>query len=229
MSTADSERKFVGPMTGVGFALPWLQHSCVRDPEYAEGRISSIYYDTPDFALYEEKSAGDFIKVKCRLRWYDPDVSADPRRCTAFMEIKRRCGEARRKERAAVMLDRGWIEQASLDDPEFDALLTRHALPAGEWLPPGIAAAVVIRYHRHRFICPFTSARVSLDTGIEALRPNRTLLPATDSIGLDVAVVEIKGGTAETIPWLYRLCEAGFRRRSFSKYGECISRLLGEA
>ncbi len=228
MSVTDSERKFVGNTAGVPFALAWLQHNCLKDGSYPEGRISSIYYDTPDLALYEEKASGDFVKVKCRLRWYDPDVSMDPGACTAFMEIKRRCGEGRRKSRTRITLNRDWIERAPLDDPAFDAMLAPHALPLKEWLPPGLAAAVMVRYYRYRFVCPFSHARISLDTAIEAARANARLIPTPSSVMLEQVVVEIKGGTTDHIPWLYRLQGAGFMRRSFSKYGGCVSRMLGE-
>jgi|LFRM01.1.fsa_nt_gb SPX domain protein involved in polyphosphate accumulation len=227
MGMVDSERKFEGLASAVPFALACLRQFCLPDGDHPEGCIASIYYDTPRFALYEEKSAGDFIKVKCRLRWYAPDLSPDSDKTLAFMEVKRRVGESRRKGRQAVSLPRAWIENAPLDDPYFGWLLTQHALPLQEWLPPGLAATVVIRYHRHRFVCPYTQTRVSLDTQIEGIRPNPRRLPAAGATRLPVAVVELKGGTAD-VPWLRHLRSGGFSRRSFSKYGACMSRLLGE-
>jgi hypothetical protein len=85
-----------------------------------------------------------------------------------------------------------------------------------------LVAAAVIRYNRRRFVCPFSRARVSLDTEIEMCRINRRLIPEADHVILHSSVVEVKGAVPEEIPWLTGLYDAGFRRRSFSKYGECM-------
>lgn len=224
----DAERKFVGGAELESFALAWLAHVCLKDPVFPEGTVSSVYYDTPALELYDEKVNGDFLKTKCRLRWYEPDTAPDPRRRTAFLEIKRRIGEGRRKSRAKLDLDRSWLDGADLDDPGFGDLLVRSGPPLEEWLPVDLTAAAVIRYHRHRFVCPFTLARVCLDTSIGLGRTNKRLIPEVGSVSISAVVLEIKGQPGADIPWLQALYEAGFRRRSFSKYGACLGRLTRE-
>ena len=226
--TADLERKFVGEAELERFALAWLGHVCLKDTAFPEGTISSVYYDTPALDLYDEKANGDFLKTKCRLRWYDPDTAPDMRRRTAFLEIKRRIGEGRRKARARIDLDRSWVENADLDDPGFQDLLVRCGPSLEEWLPVDLSAAAVIRYHRHRFVCPFTLARVCLDTSIGLGRTNKRLLPDIGYVNIPIVVMEIKGQLNNDIPWIRELYEAGFRRRSFSKYGACMGRLTRE-
>ena len=225
---ADSERKFVGGMELEGFASAWLGHACLKDSAFPEGTVSSVYYDTPALDLYGEKANGDFQKTKCRLRWYDPDVAPDPRRRAAFLEIKRRTGERRGKARMRIDLERDWLDSADLDDPGFQDLLARCSPALEPSLPLNLAASAVIRYHRHRFVCPFTMGRVCLDTSISLGRTNRSLLPHLGHVVIPSAVIEIKGDAGADIPWLGALYKAGFRKRSFSKYGACMGRLLGK-
>ena len=82
--------------------IAWLRHVCLPDPVYPEAIVYSLYYDTPALDSYHEKVDGDFIKTKCRLRWYDPDLSADPALRTAYLEIKHKIGQGRRKTRVRV-------------------------------------------------------------------------------------------------------------------------------
>ena len=184
---------------------------------FCYGQVASHYGD------------GDFIKTKCRLRWYDPDIAADPTIRTAFLEIKHKIGQGRRKSRARVVVDRGWLDTASLDHPRFREILSRDAPSLGEWLPSALVPAAVVRYRRRRFICPFTLSRICLDTGIGLGRVNERLLPRLGQVGLATIVLEVKDGGAAQIPWLSTLYGAGIRQRSFSKYGACIASLLKEA
>ena len=86
------EVKMTGSVTLQNAALALLDHFCDPDPLFPRGEIHSVYYDTPAQHAYHDKANGDFAKAKARLRWYNPDVSADPARSTAFFELKRRRG-----------------------------------------------------------------------------------------------------------------------------------------
>ena len=151
---------------------------------------------------YREKVDGDFIKTKCRLRWYDPELSADPALRTAFLEIKRKIGQGRRKTRVRVDVDRGRLDNAGLDDPLFAEILASHAASLQEWLPAGLLPAAVVEYRRRRFICPFTLSRVCLDTAIGLGRINERLLPRLGQKTVGTIVLEIKDGGRARIPWL---------------------------
>lgn len=224
-----AETKFVGTADLQEFMLAWLRHVCLPDPVHPDAIVSSLYYDTPGLDAYHEKADGDFIKTKCRLRWYDPDIAADPAQRTAFLEIKHKIGQGRRKSRNRVVLDRAWLDTAGLDHPRFLEILAGNAPSLGEWLPAGLVPAAVVRYRRRRFICPFTLSRICLDSGIGIGRINGRLLSGLGPVELGTIVLEVKDGGSAQIPWLARLYAAGIRQRSFSKYGACIARLLKEA
>lgn len=224
-----AENKFVGTAEQEEFVIAWLRHVCLPDPVYPEGIVSSLYYDTPALSSYHEKVDGDFIKTKCRLRWYDPELSTDPAVRTAFLEIKHKIGRGRRKSRNRMTVDRAWLDTAGLDHPRFLEILAGNAFSLGERLPSGLVPAAVVRYRRRRYICPFTLSRICLDSGIGLERINERLLPRRGPVSLGTIVVEVKDGGSAHIPWLARLHAAGIRQRSFSKYGACVARLLKEA
>jgi hypothetical protein len=223
-----AERKFVGPSHLEERVLAWLRHVCLPDPVHAEALVHTVYYDTPGLESWREKTGGDFIKTKCRLRWYDPELSPDPGLRIAFLEVKRRIGQGRRKTRARLEISRDLLDTAGLDHPLFGEILSRHAASLREWLPAALQPAAVVEYRRRRFICPFTLSRVCLDTSIGLGRVNGRLLPRLGPAKLGVIVLEIKDGGRAAVPWLAGLQGAGVRQRSFSKYGTCISRLLKE-
>jgi len=226
---SSAESKFVGTVEQEEFVISWLRHVCLPDPAYPEAIVHSLYYDTPGLHSYREKVEGDFIKTKCRLRWYDPDISADPALRTTYLEIKHKVGQGRRKPRFQAAVDRGWLDTAGLDDPGFRAILARDALSLGERLPSGLMPAAVVRYRRRRFICPFTLSRICLDSDIGLGRINGRLLSRLGPVTLGTIVLEVKDGGSAQIPWLSKLQAAGIRQRSFSKYGACIASLLKEA
>lgn len=223
-----AESKFVAASANEERVLAWLRHVCLPDPQHAEAVVHTLYYDTPGLDSWREKTEGDFIKTKCRLRWYDPELSHDPALRTAFLEVKRRIGQGRRKTRARVEAPRELLDGAGLDHPLFGEILLRHAASLQEWLPVGLQPAAVVEYRRRRFICPFTLSRVCLDSGIGLGRVNERLLPRLGPAKADVIVLEIKDGGRASVPWLAALQAAGLRQRSFSKYGACVSRLLKE-
>jgi hypothetical protein len=223
-----AESKFVGTSDLEGLVLARLRHVCLPDPGHPEATVFTLYYDTPGLACYREKVDGDFVKTKCRLRWYDPELSSDPARRRAFLEIKRKIGQGRRKPRAVMELPRELLDSAGLDDPRFMEILARHAAGLGERLPAGLLPAAVVEYRRRRFVCPFTLSRICLDTGIGLGRVNERLLPRLGPTKVGSIVLEIKDGGRVPIPWLSTLYAAGLRKRSFSKYGACMARLLKE-
>lgn len=223
-----AESKFVAGAEQESRVLAWLRHVCLPDPAHAEAKVFTLYYDTPGLDSWREKTEGDFIKTKCRLRWYDPELSRDPGTRASFLEVKRKIGQGRRKTRVRVEAPRDVLDTAGLDHPLFGEILARHAASLREWLPAGLQPAAVVEYRRRRFICPFTLSRVCLDSAIGLGRVNERLLPRLGPARAGVIVLEIKDGGRAAVPWLADLQAAGVRQRSFSKYGACISRLLKE-
>jgi hypothetical protein len=266
------EEKYVGGESLKARAQAWLEHACLPDPLFPEGTVTSIYYDTAALTSYDEKRQGDFLKTKCRLRWYDSDavtpvtcattssgaepvtvpasggtltrsasgatrsdsrparsaLAAGEQACTAFLEAKYRIGGARCKVRMRLALERAWLEGADLADPRFLDLLSRWDTAEERERFAGLAPSIEIRYRRRRFVCPASLSRVCLDTDIEAGRANGRLIASMASVRVPLVVLEIKEQGGGPVPWLEFLYRAGFRRRSYSKYGDCVARLLNE-
>src|SRR5687768_10814864 len=63
------EQKFVFTPHHLAYVRAHLDRVLRPDPSYEEGRISSVYYDTPSLELYHEKRASEYLKTKVRLRW----------------------------------------------------------------------------------------------------------------------------------------------------------------
>jgi SPX domain protein involved in polyphosphate accumulation len=198
------------------------------DGAHPEAIIMSIYYDTPRLASYSEKLDGDHSKTKYRLRWYVPDHSPDPESYFAYLEIKSKAGDGRNKVRIRVTANRQILQTASLDHPWFMDALRQAGAALDHPLDAGLAPMVVIRYRRHRFVCPETLASVSLDSEITVERYNTARLTPLAPLDIPALVLEIKDQERNNPDWLFPMLESGFVRQGFSKYAECISRLMWE-
>ena len=221
-----AERKFVASASQATFTREWLSHFCLPDPEFPYGRISNIYFDTPTLDAYFEKSNGDFLKTKIRLRWYDNAESKDGK-TQAFLEMKFKIGGGRQKARTQVSLDSQWLRTAELQDEAFSTLLAEQMQNLGEPLSANLVPTFRLYYERRRFICPVSLASVCLDTAIGYDRVNTNLFASVAPGHLDYAILEIKDAenSAET-PWLEEIHRAGFINQNFSKYGQCIAALV---
>lgn len=227
-SLVKPEIKFVADARHSDFAWRWLKHHCLPDPAYRTGIVRSVYYDTPQLDAYAEKVNGDFYKQKVRLRWYDPDTGTDPLRRTTFLEVKNKAGGGRNKDRVKIMLDRDWLEHAPLSDARFLNVLRTGAPGLLEATLPTLFPSLVVQYSRQRYVCPATHARVCLDTDISVERVNTRLLATHGYANIRDIVIEIKDSSIADIPWIESLYTAGFRQRSFSKYGNCIACVTGD-
>ena len=69
-------------------------------------------------------------------------------------------------------------------------------------------------------------SRVALDWDIRAERFNQTLFPWAAPVRLDALVCEFKNAGGTPPSWSALMMAAGLRIGRFSKYGECMSRLL---
>ena len=220
-----NERKFIAPALAADLALTLLEPLLLPDGEYPVNRITSIYYETRDLLRYAEKSDGDNLKHKVRLRWYSSTDPAASRLTRAFLEVKFRVGSARHKMRHDVQLDRAWLETTALTDPRLMDVLVLAGEREKPWMAPTLVPAVCISYDRHRYRCPFTGGRVAVDRDIRIARFHPELFPLGVPLALDATVCEFKDAALVDIPWARHLYSAGFRLRSFSKFGEAI-RLL---
>lgn len=219
-----NERKFIGDGQKAALALALFDHLLLPDGEYPVNHISSVYYETPALRSFGEKADGDNLKHKVRLRWYSVTDAAAPL-AQAFLEVKFRVGSARHKLRHDLSLERRWLETAPLTDPAWLAALQRASPDEVPWMTPDLLPAVCISYERHRYRCPYTNGRVAIDRFIRVDRFHPALFPLGVPLAIGQTVCEFKDAAQVDIPWARHLYEAGFRLRSFSKFGEAI-RLL---
>lgn len=221
-----NERKFTAHCLDTDRALAIIGHNCALDPLHPAGVVNSVYFETPQLSAFKEKIEGDVQKRKYRLRWYNVEGVDACDELTAYLEIKYRYGSARDKARKAIRVNRSWIESASPADPEWSRLIGREAARCGENYPLNLRPALCVSYQRRRFVCRTTGLMVCVDSDIQASRINPWLFCSTAPFNLQTVVCEFKGRGFRDIPWAKLLYNAGFRIRSFSKYGECINQIL---
>jgi hypothetical protein len=220
-----NERKFSGSALALERALSILECHCAPDDKYAAGVVNSIYFDTPGLAAYRETLNGDNVKTKVRLRWYGlPDEL--PEEVPAFIEVKGRVGSARQKSHQETVASRELLTNVSLDGWELADFLFARATGLGVALSSELRPVCVISYNRRRYFDPPTASRIALDWNIRCERFNRAVFPWASPVFLDVLVCEFKNVGGTPPGWSAHMMNAGLRVGRFSKYGECMSRLL---
>lgn len=191
----------------------------VPDPEFPRGVIESVYFDDEALSAYREKADGDALKSKVRLRWYPGSPLRPDGRANAFLEIKDRIGAAREKRHLRLDADPVFLEGAPLHDERWIDWLYAQAGAQAVPLPFGLEPVISIRYRRHRFVCPFSGARLAIDDRLESPRGHDGRFGRSEGIEAGVVVCEAKSSTWREWPWNGALARCGFRPESFSKYG----------
>lgn len=213
-------------------------HGLSVDPNgrNASYRVSSLYFDTPDYLAYWEKMDGEAVRRKYRLRYYSIDQDGGPNFASGFMEIKHRINNTVYKQR--IILNRE-ATLTILDNPS--ALkrlpeLCRPSSPADQSTIDHVCraagsshlqGAAVITYQREAWLGDVDSRlRVTFDEQCQSYAPadfrrvhrgeGITLLPA------DRVIMEIKFDAA--IPCWIRdlLMDQGLILQRFSKYASGI-------
>lgn len=218
-----NERKFVGDARDLPFVLALLDARLLPDRYHETGHINSVYLDTPGLRAWAEKANGDNLKRKVRARWYGRpgELGAET---PVFLELKHRLGSARRKVRIEVLAPTDLLLRTPLSDPGWAALFAAHAEELGEPVGPDWSPVCRIEYDRVRYNDLENGSRVSVDWNVEGF-PNEERFPWAAPVALDALVCEFKNRGGEPPRWSEALQGAGLRLRSFSKYGECMSRI----
>lgn len=219
-ASPERELKFVVPAGKGPLARSIVAAFCRPDAKYPAATLWTVYYDTPELELLSEKINSDYLKTKMRLRWY-----SGPAPQHAFLEIKSRVGALRQKQRVRTQLTGSRLAGLPLDDPAF-LDVRDFARPLGIPLPPRLLPALLIRYHRSRFVEPLSGSRISVDVDIEALRGHPRLLGHAFSERFETAVVEVKGTSSQLPRALHALVGLGARQSSCSKYGTAAVAML---
>jgi len=220
----ERELKFLLPAARGVLARSVLDAVCKTDVEYPAATLSTIYFDTPDLRFLGEKVNSDYLKTKVRLRWYAP-IGGQDDSARAFLEIKMRVGDRRRKARLQTALTARTLTDLPFDSPEFEEVLEL-ARPQGFQLPARLLPVLLIRYDRHRFVEPLSSSRISIDMNIRAPRGHHRLVRDPAPVTLRHAVLEVKGGGTELPRVLHPLIRMGARRGSSSKYAAAAFAML---
>ena len=219
-----NERKFVGNDTDRPFVLGLLDARLQPDRHYGTGHINSVYFDTPGLRAWSEKANGDNLKRKVRARWYGHPGDLG-KETPVFLELKRRIGSARDKFRIETKAPSELLVHAPLSDPGWLALFAENAECLGEPVGPDWTPVCRIEYDRVRYDDPENDSRVAVDWNISAF-PNGERFPWAAPVALDVLVCEFKNRGGAPPRWSETLRNAGLRLRSFSKYGECMLRIM---
>ncbi len=219
------ELKYTAPAWKAEVAWHLARLHARPDPAHPFGLVRSVYFDTPGLAAHAEKAHGDHLKRKVRIRWYGEEVPGRRAEIQAFLEIKHREGIGRYKERMRFAVDPAWLETAPLEDPGWVRLLRKLAAGHPGLIPHHLLPVVCISYARHRFVALERPARICVDAEIRGDRANRSVFACGSGVALPAVVCEIKDHGQAPLRIERDLFLAGFARRSFSKYGQCLDRI----
>ncbi len=223
MQIGEHETKYVLHNNRADILRRWLAQKCLPDPDYHEGKISSIYFDTKDFRMLGEKLSSDYLKTKVRLRWYSNIDSGEPFSAT-FLEIKNKIGSARVKIRDRLDIDSKWVLSCQLHNPKY-LVINRRVAELGAIFRQTLYPAFQINYCRSRFVEPLTGARLAVDGNIHVTRINRQMVNRENFAPLPEAVFELKSKYGTLPDWLHQVNALGCRKGSFSKYSACYAQL----
>ncbi|HWO40419.1 MAG TPA: VTC domain-containing protein [Candidatus Eisenbacteria bacterium] len=220
----DIEQKFLFAGGKRELLLDWLEFHLLRDPAFYFSPIASLYYDTPVLSLYREARDGNYVKTKVRLRWYETVHAADRRNVTCYLEVKRKLGILRHKQRKRLELDGAdlagdvFTKSAIIDLPA--------TLPELKyWVRGPLVPILIVEYERYRFVDFESGARVALDSRVACRRSNPAYLVPSFPVQLSCGVLEVKGGL-EALPDRLAPMARHLSRQSFSKYAACARAML---
>jgi len=219
----EHETKFVLPNNRSHIIISWLQKKCLPDPQFAVGKVSSIYYDSRDWVSLGEKLNSDYLKTKVRLRWYS-DSNTDTLFPPVFLEIKSKIGSARKKVRIETGIESRKIVSTPLNNFKFLSFPDL-AREKGISFEKTLFPTFQLNYDRHRFIDPMSGSRLCVDRNIHVSRVNPIMINRTNPAFLKDGVFELKGKNGELPDWLHQLTSLGCRRGAFSKYSCCYQQL----
>jgi len=216
------ERKFFIPPSKIAFAHGLLRHICLRDRDYPEGRVNSLYFDTPDLDQFWQSDNGDYERKKFRIRWYG-DLRNHSDMIPVFPELKAKRGFASRKQRRRILVPVQQLAIARLSHGIVKRnLMIRVLSEFGHFPEEPLQPVIVISYERVRFSEILTGARVSLDCKIRSSFVAPGLGHGEADLMLEGAVLEIKSLTTEMPGSLRSISVLGTDWTRFSKYANCI-------
>ena len=220
----ETELKYALPAYRTKLAIRLLESFCDPDPAFPVGIVSSIYFDSRDWAYLGEKRNSDYLKTKVRLRWYEQGESDSAPPDRSFAEVKSRTGSRRSKVRIPTEYSGAELAAMELHDPGL-LRVPSALIAAGAPIRHSLFPSFIVRYSRRRYIDRSSGSRIAIDYGITAPKVNKYMLAKTFPCVLGLSVLEVKGTGGEFPVGLRSLFKLGFQREAFSKYYLCYRHL----
>ncbi len=226
-SKRESELKFTCEAYHATSIRRGIESVCTVDQSFQKNIISSIYFDTDEWAFAMEKAASDFLKTKVRLRWYRTHIDQGKSLSSkCFLEFKYKIGSKREKTRIEMPFT-GDDVLVSLQETHVQELIQSCiAENAPELSAYAIKPKIVVRYTRNRYFEPFSDTRISFDTDIHAFNVDAATSSFLGEVSLDESVLEVKGDCDDLPIALRNLHNGKLKKAAFSKYYECYRLLL---
>ena len=232
------ELKYFLPQNRIEELLQWAQPYVIPDKHAAiieNGlpcyTIQSVYYDSPDLALYFEKLDGLRDRRTFRIRSYcRPSVDT-----VVFLEIKYRYNTQVMKDRAPITLEtvehllQGRIQVGGIDAPF--AIKKRAERFLYYYRLRNLQPMVTVKYNRNPYVGREDSQiRLTVDTNLCSIdhRGTEKLFEPyrEEAVTLPGAVLELKFD--RLMPdWMRQLVQRfDIRQQSISKYAYCIDAVV---
>jgi hypothetical protein len=190
--------------------------------------VHSIYFDSPDYRFYREKTEGELVRLKPRLRLYRTSLDGPP--TGIFLELKGRYDRIVHKRRV------------SIDRPLAERLLHQTPIHPNGWAAESpvlsefqylshrfqLRPCVSVLYHRTAFFGAYwPDVRMTFDR-LVLCSPATGLNAASEgfvqTIPCSQTVVELKYNDKLPRFMLNQLHSLGLQQRSFSKYATSLER-----
>jgi len=216
------ERKFFVPPEKTAFARSVLSHLCLRDSKYPQGRINSLYFDTPDLDHFQKSDDGSYEREKIRIRWYDSPSDWDGM-VPVYLELKCKRGFASRKQRRKILVPAERLKRFRADSTIISRDIMSRTLSEFGYFPEDhLLPVIFIAYERFRFTEILTGTRLSFDWKICSSLTAPGLGYSEASLMLEGGIIEIKGPSMDIPMSLQTLKILGTDWTRFSKYAGCL-------
>ncbi len=190
--------------------------------------VHSIYFDSPDFRFYREKSEGDLIRVKPRIRTYRTSLDGPP--TGMFLELKGRYNRIVEKRRTRI--DPALARELLCETPFDPKGRTAGSSVLGEFQYLShrfrLAPCVSVLYHRTAYFGAFyPDLRMTFDRMILCSPATSLTVPSEDfaqALPCSKLVIELKYNDKVPRLLLRRLNSLGLQRHTFSKYATALER-----
>ncbi len=194
-----------------------LKQLLTPDKNGVDGKYSicSIYFDDPfDTALYE-KEDGNPVHIKFRIRTYNGE---------------KKIIRLERKTKRGIVTEK---HSAKITEAELDKILSNENIDensecfglVSEMRTKAFRPAVAVKYNREAYVMPSLGIRVTFDTMVDALPPEKNALfgsdlPTIPSLPRNEVIMEIK--YSQRCPsFIRRSCKTNGLQLSVSKYALC--------